>query len=39
LDLLSDYISASIHVMQADEGCGFDFPVGSRGAGVPRHSD
>ncbi|MDM0083483.1 IlvD/Edd family dehydratase [Variovorax sp. J31P179] len=26
------------HVMQADEGCDFDFLVGRRGAGVPRHS-
>jgi len=26
------------HVMQADEGCDFDFMVGSRGAEVPRHS-
>jgi dihydroxy-acid dehydratase/L-arabonate dehydrase len=26
------------HVLQADEGCDFDFLVGSRGAGVPRHS-
>ncbi|MCJ0972377.1 dihydroxy-acid dehydratase [Pseudomonas sp. PS1] len=26
------------HVMQADEGCDFDFLVGCRGAGVPRHS-
>jgi dihydroxy-acid dehydratase/L-arabonate dehydrase len=26
------------HVMQADEGCDFDFLVGNRGAGVPRHS-
>jgi dihydroxy-acid dehydratase/L-arabonate dehydrase len=26
------------HVMQADQGCDFDFLVGSRGAGVPRHS-
>jgi dihydroxy-acid dehydratase/L-arabonate dehydrase len=25
-------------VMQADEGCDFDFLVGCRGAGVPRHS-
>ena len=26
------------HVMQADEGCDFDFLVGCRGAGVPPHS-
>lgn len=26
------------HVMQADEGCDFDFLVGSRGSDVPRHS-
>ena len=26
------------HVMQADEGCDFDFLVGCRGAGVPSHS-
>lgn len=26
------------HVLQADEGCDFDFLVGRRGAGVPRHS-
>jgi dihydroxy-acid dehydratase/L-arabonate dehydrase len=26
------------HVMQADEGCDFDFLVGCRGAEVPRHS-
>jgi len=26
------------HVMQADQGCDFDFLVGGRGAGVPRHS-
>jgi L-arabonate dehydrase len=26
------------HVMQADEGCDFDFLVGSRGSAVPRHS-
>lgn len=26
------------HVMQADEGCDFDFLVGCRGAGVPKHS-
>ena len=26
------------HVMQADEGCDFDFLVGCRGAAVPRHS-
>ena len=26
------------HVLQADEGCDFDFLVGSRGAEVPRHS-
>ncbi|KGE76707.1 IlvD/Edd family dehydratase [Halomonas salina] len=26
------------HVLQADEGCDFDFLVGSRGADVPRHS-
>jgi L-arabonate dehydrase len=26
------------HVLQADEGCDFDFLVGCRGAGVPRHS-
>jgi dihydroxy-acid dehydratase/L-arabonate dehydrase len=26
------------HVMQADQGCDFDFLVGRRGAGVPRHS-
>ncbi|HEY4065961.1 MAG TPA: IlvD/Edd family dehydratase [Burkholderiaceae bacterium] len=26
------------HVLQADEGCDFDFLVGSRGASVPRHS-
>jgi len=25
-------------VLQADEGCDFDFLVGCRGAGVPRHS-
>ena len=26
------------HVLQADEGCDFDFLVGSRGSEVPRHS-
>jgi dihydroxy-acid dehydratase len=26
------------HVMQADQGCDFDFLVGSRGSEVPRHS-
>ncbi len=26
------------HVLQADEGCDFDFLVGSRGSAVPRHS-
>ncbi len=26
------------HVLQADRGCDFDFLVGKRGAGVPRHS-
>jgi dihydroxy-acid dehydratase/L-arabonate dehydrase len=26
------------HVLQADEGCDFDFLVGCRGAPVPRHS-
>jgi dihydroxy-acid dehydratase/L-arabonate dehydrase len=26
------------HVLQADEGCDFDFLVGCRGAEVPRHS-
>lgn len=26
------------HVLQADEGCDFDFLVGCRGSGVPRHS-
>ncbi|MDB5819169.1 MAG: dihydroxy-acid dehydratase [Rhizobacter sp.] len=26
------------HVMQADEGCDFDFLVGMRGSAVPRHS-
>ncbi|MDN3556162.1 IlvD/Edd family dehydratase [Halomonas maura] len=26
------------HVLQADEGCDFDFLVGKRGADVPRHS-
>jgi L-arabonate dehydrase len=26
------------HVLQADEGCDFDFLVGCRGAGVPAHS-
>jgi dihydroxyacid dehydratase/phosphogluconate dehydratase len=26
------------HVLQADEGCDFDFLVGRRGAGVPKHS-
>jgi L-arabonate dehydrase len=26
------------HVMQADEGCDFDFLVGSRGSDVPKHS-
>ena len=26
------------HVLQADEGCDFDFLVGCRGADVPRHS-
>jgi L-arabonate dehydrase len=26
------------HVLQADQGCDFDFLVGCRGAGVPRHS-
>ena len=26
------------HVMQADQGCDFDFLVGCRGAAVPRHS-
>jgi len=26
------------HVLQADEGCDFDFLVGNRGAEVPRHS-
>jgi hypothetical protein len=25
-------------VLQADEGCDFDFLVGSRGSAVPRHS-
>ena len=25
-------------VMQADKGCDFDFLVGCRGAGIPRHS-
>ncbi|MGV7206948.1 IlvD/Edd family dehydratase [Oxalobacteraceae bacterium A2-2] len=29
------YIS---HVLQADEGCDFDFLVGSRGSAVPKHS-
>jgi L-arabonate dehydrase len=26
------------HVLQADEGCDFDFLVGQRGSAVPRHS-
>ncbi|MBN8999611.1 MAG: dihydroxy-acid dehydratase, partial [Rhizobiales bacterium] len=26
------------HVLQADQGCDFDFLVGRRDAGVPRHS-
>jgi L-arabonate dehydrase len=26
------------HVLQADQGCDFDFLVGCRGAAVPRHS-
>ena len=26
------------HVLQADDGCDFDFLVGCRGAAVPRHS-
>jgi L-arabonate dehydrase len=26
------------HVLQADEGCDFDFLVGCRGSDVPRHS-
>jgi L-arabonate dehydrase len=26
------------HVLQADEGCDFDFLVGNRGSAVPRHS-
>jgi dihydroxy-acid dehydratase len=26
------------HVLQADQGCDFDFLVGCRGAEVPRHS-
>ena len=26
------------HVLQADEGCDFDFLVGCRGSNVPRHS-
>ncbi len=26
------------HVLQADEGCDFDFLVGKRGSDVPRHS-
>jgi L-arabonate dehydrase len=26
------------HVLQADRGCDFDFLIGKRGAGVPRHS-
>ncbi|ETQ48540.1 hypothetical protein P656_3368, partial [Acinetobacter baumannii UH16208] len=26
------------HVLQADEGCDFDFLVGCRGSEVPRHS-
>jgi dihydroxyacid dehydratase/phosphogluconate dehydratase len=26
------------HVLQADEGCDFDFLIGCRGAAVPRHS-
>jgi len=26
------------HVLQADEGCDFDFLVGKRGSAVPRHS-
>jgi dihydroxy-acid dehydratase len=26
------------HVMQADEGCDFDFLVGCRGSAVPKHS-
>ena len=26
------------HVLQADEGCDFDFLVGCRGSAVPRHS-
>jgi dihydroxy-acid dehydratase/L-arabonate dehydrase len=26
------------HVLQADQGCDFDFLVGCRGADVPRHS-
>ena len=26
------------HVLQADEGCDFDFLVGCRGAAVPSHS-
>jgi L-arabonate dehydrase len=26
------------HVLQADQGCDFDFLVGSRGSAVPKHS-
>jgi L-arabonate dehydrase len=26
------------HVLQADEGCDFDFLVGNRGSAVPKHS-
>ena len=26
------------HVLQADEGCDFDFLLGKREAGIPRHS-
>jgi dihydroxyacid dehydratase/phosphogluconate dehydratase len=26
------------HVLQADEGCDFDFLLGQRGSAVPRHS-
>jgi dihydroxyacid dehydratase/phosphogluconate dehydratase len=26
------------HVLQADEGCDFDFLVGCRGSAVPKHS-
>jgi hypothetical protein len=26
------------HVLQADEGCDFDFLRGKRGSAVPRHS-